>query len=286
ITSFLLLSPPAVPPVFPLCPSVPSSAPVAAPLPPNCSSGSATLGPFLSSALELSNKGSDPEIIRETQRKRFKDVSLVNKLLQANTERRCRFTADNLTKAKNVCSKAIGERRRRKKNQLEMKRTFQKRLRIQEVGFHVRDMCGIFRVHQFEKIEQHDQVCEAPAPIDQEVSKKQKKQQDGEKKKRLQGSETNIANKVENIKEYVSEIGIQFFTMESILNRRNCPYRMTQSPRSRVSDTWPSLLREASPLKAATCSRLEHSTTWSSGAELNQVLKELLNNEGKSSVAK
>lgn len=31
--------------------------------------------------------------------------------------------------------------------------------------------------------------------------------------------------------------GIQFFTMETTVNRRNCQYRMTQSPRNHVSDT-------------------------------------------------
>ncbi|MEQ2281689.1 Serine--tRNA ligase, cytoplasmic [Ameca splendens] len=57
------------------------------------------------------DKGGDPEIIRETQRKRFKDVTLVDKLVSADTEwRKCRFTADNLNKAKNLCSKSIGEK--------------------------------------------------------------------------------------------------------------------------------------------------------------------------------
>lgn len=36
------------------------------------------------------DKGGDPEIIRETQRKRFKDVTLVDKLVAADTEwRKC-----------------------------------------------------------------------------------------------------------------------------------------------------------------------------------------------------
>uniref|UniRef100_A0A9J7X5D7 serine--tRNA ligase n=2 Tax=Cyprinus carpio TaxID=7962 RepID=A0A9J7X5D7_CYPCA len=63
------------------------------------------------------DKGGDPEIVRETQRKRFKDVSLVDKLVEADTEwRKCRFTADNLNKAKNLCSKAIGEKMKVCKN--------------------------------------------------------------------------------------------------------------------------------------------------------------------------
>lgn len=36
------------------------------------------------------DKGGDPEIVRETQRKRFKDVTLVDKLVAADTEwRKC-----------------------------------------------------------------------------------------------------------------------------------------------------------------------------------------------------
>uniref|UniRef100_A0A4W4HTE2 Serine--tRNA ligase, cytoplasmic n=1 Tax=Electrophorus electricus TaxID=8005 RepID=A0A4W4HTE2_ELEEL len=61
------------------------------------------------------DKGGDPELVRETQRKRFKDVSLVDKLVQADTEwRKRRFTADNLNKAKNLCSKSIGEKMKKK----------------------------------------------------------------------------------------------------------------------------------------------------------------------------
>ncbi|XP_030589058.1 serine--tRNA ligase, cytoplasmic [Archocentrus centrarchus] len=61
------------------------------------------------------DKGGDPEVIRETQRKRFKDVTLVDKLVVADTEwRKCRFTADNLNKAKNLCSKSIGEKMKKK----------------------------------------------------------------------------------------------------------------------------------------------------------------------------
>uniref|UniRef100_A0A3P8TUX3 Serine--tRNA ligase, cytoplasmic n=1 Tax=Amphiprion percula TaxID=161767 RepID=A0A3P8TUX3_AMPPE len=61
------------------------------------------------------DKGGDPEIVRETQRKRFKDVTLVDKLVAADTEwRKCRFTADNLNKAKNLCSKSIGEKMKKK----------------------------------------------------------------------------------------------------------------------------------------------------------------------------
>lgn len=37
------------------------------------------------------DKGGDPEIVRECQRKRFKDVTLVDKLVAADTEwRKCK----------------------------------------------------------------------------------------------------------------------------------------------------------------------------------------------------
>jgi len=61
------------------------------------------------------DKGGDPEAVREIQRKRFKDVTLVDKLVNADSEwRKCRFDADNLNKAKNLCSKKIGEKMKKK----------------------------------------------------------------------------------------------------------------------------------------------------------------------------
>ncbi|MBN3289121.1 SYSC protein, partial [Polypterus senegalus] len=61
------------------------------------------------------DKGGDPDKIRETQAKRFKDVSLVDKLVAADGEwRKCRFRADNLNKMKNLCSKTIGEKMKKK----------------------------------------------------------------------------------------------------------------------------------------------------------------------------
>ncbi|KAJ8265978.1 hypothetical protein COCON_G00150770 [Conger conger] len=61
------------------------------------------------------DKGGDPEKVKEIQAKRFKDVSLVDKLVHADAEwRKCRFVADNLNKAKNLCSKTIGEKMKKK----------------------------------------------------------------------------------------------------------------------------------------------------------------------------
>ncbi|XP_064425301.1 serine--tRNA ligase, cytoplasmic [Latimeria chalumnae] len=64
------------------------------------------------------DKGGDPEKIRETQAKRFKDVTLVDRLVQADGEwRKCRFRADHLNKLKNLCSKTIGEKMKKKEPQ-------------------------------------------------------------------------------------------------------------------------------------------------------------------------
>uniref|UniRef100_A0A8C2RCX7 serine--tRNA ligase n=1 Tax=Capra hircus TaxID=9925 RepID=A0A8C2RCX7_CAPHI len=61
------------------------------------------------------DKGGDPALIRESQEKRFKDPALVDQLVNADSEwRRCRFRADNLNKLKNLCSKTIGEKMKKK----------------------------------------------------------------------------------------------------------------------------------------------------------------------------
>lgn len=61
------------------------------------------------------DKGGDPALIRESQEKRFKDPGLVDQLVKADSEwRRCRFRADNLNKLKNLCSRTIGEKMKKK----------------------------------------------------------------------------------------------------------------------------------------------------------------------------
>ncbi|XP_063309264.1 serine--tRNA ligase, cytoplasmic [Pelobates fuscus] len=61
------------------------------------------------------DKGGNPELVRETQRKRFKDPALVEALLTSDTAwRKCRFQADNLNKMKNLCSKTIGDKMKKK----------------------------------------------------------------------------------------------------------------------------------------------------------------------------
>ncbi|XP_017151943.1 serine--tRNA ligase, cytoplasmic [Drosophila miranda] len=62
-----------------------------------------------------SDKGGNPNAVRDNQKKRFKDVALVETVIEKDTEwRQCRHRADNLNKVKNVCSKVIGEKMKKK----------------------------------------------------------------------------------------------------------------------------------------------------------------------------
>ena len=64
------------------------------------------------------DKGYNPEKIRENQRRRFKDVTLVDTVITRDKSwRQLRHRADNLNKLKNVCSKEIGEKMKRKEPQ-------------------------------------------------------------------------------------------------------------------------------------------------------------------------
>lgn len=61
------------------------------------------------------DKGFDPENIRENQKKRFKDVQLVDTVIEKDKHwRQLRHRADNFNKLKNLCSKEIGEKMKRK----------------------------------------------------------------------------------------------------------------------------------------------------------------------------
>lgn len=60
-------------------------------------------------------KGGNPDIIRESQRKRYQDVGLVDVVIRNDQQwRKDRFAVDNLNRLKNVCSKVIGERMKKK----------------------------------------------------------------------------------------------------------------------------------------------------------------------------
>jgi len=60
-------------------------------------------------------KGGDPEKMRKNQKDRFKDVGLVEKVISEDDKwRKLRFQADALNRSKNLCSKFIGERMKKK----------------------------------------------------------------------------------------------------------------------------------------------------------------------------
>ncbi|ESO92618.1 hypothetical protein LOTGIDRAFT_190601 [Lottia gigantea] len=62
-----------------------------------------------------SEKGGDPAKIKENQSKRFKDVTLVDQVVEKDVLwRQLRFKADEYNKIKNACSKVIGEKMKKK----------------------------------------------------------------------------------------------------------------------------------------------------------------------------
>ena len=61
------------------------------------------------------DKGFNPQKIRDDQKKRFKDVGLVDTVIEKDSLwRQLRHRADGLNKLKNVCSKEIGEKMKKK----------------------------------------------------------------------------------------------------------------------------------------------------------------------------
>lgn len=64
-----------------------------------------------------SEKGGDPEKIRKNQKDRFKNVELVDKVIENDVKwRQFRHKADNYNRFKNVCSKVIGEKMKAKES--------------------------------------------------------------------------------------------------------------------------------------------------------------------------
>lgn len=61
------------------------------------------------------DKGGDPDKIRENQKLRFKDLNLVETVIEKDGEwRKCVSYRDNLNKLKNRCSKEVGEKMKKK----------------------------------------------------------------------------------------------------------------------------------------------------------------------------
>eukprot|EP00761_Pharyngomonas_kirbyi_P008593 gb/GECH01008605.1/.p1 GENE.gb/GECH01008605.1/~~gb/GECH01008605.1/.p1 ORF type:complete len:467 (+),score=89.74 gb/GECH01008605.1/:1-1401(+) len=70
---------------------------------------------MLDIALFREDKGGNPKLIRESQRRRFADESLVDEVLKLDAEwRSMRGQVDNLKRTKNACSKIIGKRKKAK----------------------------------------------------------------------------------------------------------------------------------------------------------------------------
>lgn len=64
------------------------------------------------------DKGANTDKVRENQTKRFKDIALVNTVISEDSLwRQLRHKADNWNKFKNVCSKEIGEKMKKKEAQ-------------------------------------------------------------------------------------------------------------------------------------------------------------------------
>ncbi|EDO47000.1 predicted protein [Nematostella vectensis] len=65
--------------------------------------------------LYRADKGGNPDKIRENQSKRYSDVTLVDKVVEADTQwRKFRFSKDNWNKLRNLCSKQIGDKMKKK----------------------------------------------------------------------------------------------------------------------------------------------------------------------------
>ncbi len=72
----------------------------------------------LSIDLFRTEKGGDPAKMRENQIKRYKDPKMVDIIVEKDEEwRKCRFAGDSLNKIKNLASKTVGEKMKKKEAQ-------------------------------------------------------------------------------------------------------------------------------------------------------------------------
>jgi seryl-tRNA synthetase len=61
------------------------------------------------------DKGGDPEKVRQSQKNRFKDTTLVDRVVDSDTRwRKLRFQLDQLNKLKNDCSRVVAEKKKNK----------------------------------------------------------------------------------------------------------------------------------------------------------------------------
>jgi seryl-tRNA synthetase len=65
-----------------------------------------------------SEKGHDPQVIRDSQKKRYKRVELVDEVIEYDSQwRTIRFQADQWNKMKNLCGRTIGQKMKAKENE-------------------------------------------------------------------------------------------------------------------------------------------------------------------------
>lgn len=96
------------------------------------------------------DKGGDPEKIKEIQRKRYKDIGLVDAVVHQDTNwRQLRHKADNWNKLKNLCSKIIGEKMKSKENQGDVNDAIPNNICIEEL---TSDILKTITVNQIKKV--------------------------------------------------------------------------------------------------------------------------------------
>ncbi|CAF1104498.1 unnamed protein product [Adineta steineri] len=65
-----------------------------------------------------SEKGHDPQVVRDSQKKRYKKVELVDNVIDCDSQwRTVRFQADQWNKIKNLCGRTVGTKKQAKENE-------------------------------------------------------------------------------------------------------------------------------------------------------------------------
>jgi seryl-tRNA synthetase len=65
-----------------------------------------------------SEKGNDPQVIRDSQKKRYKRVELVDQVIEYDSQwRTVRYQADQWNKMKNLCGRTVGTKKQAKENE-------------------------------------------------------------------------------------------------------------------------------------------------------------------------
>lgn len=120
------------------------------------------------------DKGGNPDAIRENQRKRFKDLQIVETVIAQDTEwRQRRHKADNLNKIKNVCSKEIGEKMKKKEPQGDENEDVPESVKTDLIGL-TAEILRTLTVNQIKKVR---------LLIDQEMAENERLLQEAEQKR-------------------------------------------------------------------------------------------------------